>query len=541
MKKLSNDEFIIKSKKVHGNKYDYSIVDYVNGTSPITIICPIHGEFIKNGSHHLRGQGCPKCATNKTSNKQRKTKGDFVKESKLIHGDKYDYSKVKYVNYNTKVTITCQTHGDFNQTPGGHLSGRGCKYCSQNHPMNTRMFIEKSRFVFGDVYGYDKTDYTTSSKKVTITCPIHGDFRKSPNNHLIKKQGCPRCSKIIDTISFIEKSKSRFINNFNYDKTHYTSMDDECVVTCVTHGDIVVTPKYHINSSYGCKSCSNSNSKGEEEITNFLTILGVDYVSNDRSLLNGKELDIYIPEYNLAIEHNGLYWHSSEFLDKDYHLDKTINCIENKIKLIHIFEDEWLHKQEIVKSMIKHRLRLTDKTIFARKCDVRVVTKKEKKDFLNNNHLQGSCPTTYDVGLYYGGLLVSIMCFGKRDILKNKNMELIRFCNSLNTNVVGSFGKLFSFFKRSNTDIKEIISYCDRRWGEGGVYLENGFTFISDTIPNYCYIVNKSRESRYKYQKHKLLNMGLGVVSETEEEIMLKNNFYRIYDCGNKKYVYNIL
>jgi uncharacterized protein with PIN domain len=534
MIRLNNEDFIKRAKLIHNKKYDYSKVIYVNRVEHVDIICPIHGTFKKKPTHHLRGQGCPRCSVERTANSQRKTLSQFVEESNKTHNNKYDYSKVNYINNRTKVQIICPLHGEFEQLPGNHLKGKGCKYCAPNKPMDTKIFIDKSKILFGDYYTYEKVLYVKSSEKVKITCQKHGDFDITPNNHLIKRQGCPRCNRVIDTTSFIEKSKKRFNKKFTYENTEYISMKNNCTINCEIHGDINVTPLYHLNSQFGCKKCSNSNSVSETELSDFLNENDVTHKIKDREILEGKELDIYIPKYNLAIELNGLYWHSSEFLDKNYHMNKTEKCLSKNINLIHIFEDEWVNKKDIIKSMIKHRLFLSEKKIFARKCEIKIVPKKEKRVFLNENHLQGDCPTTTDIGLYYKNNLISIMSFGRRGILKNKSIELIRFCNKLNTSVIGSFGRLLKFYIKQYK-IDNIVSYCDRRWGEGDVYVKNGFKLVKNTVPNYFYIINKNRESRYKYQKHKLNIMGLGDCG-TEEEIMNNNGYYRIYDSGNKKY-----
>ena len=535
MIKLKKEEFIEKSIIKHGDKYIYKNVVYVDYTTKVDIICPIHGSFFKKPGHHLRGQGCPICARENKSKLQRNSLDSFIERSNKIHNNKYDYNKVIYKSLKHKVIITCPIHGDFDQTPGNHIKGKGCRYCTNTYKMTTSDFIKKSKLIFGDHYVYDKSVYTSSNEKIIITCPIHGDFVKTPNNHLIKKQGCVKClDRICDTESFISSSKLKFNSNFTYEKTVYNGMKNFCIVNCKEHGEIKVKPLYHLNSSYGCKKCSNSASSSQNEIVDFIKTFNLDLIENDRSTFGDSEIDIFIPSKKIGIEYNGLYWHSSEFKEKNYHLNKTIKANKNKINLIHIFEDEWVYKKNIVKSIITHKLGVTPEKIYSRKCDIRLVNKKEKRDFLNKNHIQGDCPTNINIGLYFNDELVSLMCFGFRSILKVSDMEMIRFCNKLNTNVIGSFSKLLKNFIKNN-EPKKIISYCDKRWGDGGVYLKNGFKLIKDTIPNYFYIINKKRESRYKYQKHKLKSLGFNCIG-TEEEIMKNNNYYRIYDCGNKKY-----
>jgi very-short-patch-repair endonuclease len=294
---------------------------------------------------------------------------------------------------------------------------------------------------------------------------------------------------------------------------------------------------------YGlCTNCNqigvNQISQLEKDILTFIKTLVNGVKENDRSVLGNKELDIYIPSHNIAFEFDGLYWHSELYKDKNYHLDKTKLCEEKGIKLIHIFEDEWVYKKDIVKSRIKNLLGLNEIKIFARKCVIKEVSVKDNRIFLDENHIQGECKSKIKLGLYYDNELVSLMTFGKGRVIMggdNSNWELTRFCNKLNTNVVGGASKLLKYFIR-NYNPNEIISYADRRWSQGGLYDNLGFEFIHDSVPNYWYINGDIREYRFKYRKNNLTTL-LNYSDElSEHEIMLLNKRYRIYDCGNKKY-----
>jgi superfamily II DNA or RNA helicase len=181
-------EFIAKAKAVHGDKYDYSKVKYVNCSTKVTIICPKHGEFEQTPKKHLLGQGCPDC-----SGRKRLTTEEFIAKAKAVHGDKFDYSKVKYVNSETKVTIVCPIHGEFEQTPVSHLSGNGCSLCSRKKKHTLDRFIEMANKIHGDKYDYTKVNYVNNKTKVTIICPKHGEFEQTPQNHL-KGKGCSCCN-----------------------------------------------------------------------------------------------------------------------------------------------------------------------------------------------------------------------------------------------------------------------------------------------------------------------------------------------------------
>ena len=541
MKKKTTEEFILEAKNIHGDRYNYSLVEYLKNNSPVKIICEEHGIFEQTPSKHVNAkQNCPKCSNIITHNTQRKNKDTFISEAKQIHGDKYDYSLVEYVNSKTKIKIICPEHGEFEQIPSNHLKGKGCLYCGGTSKMDTKLFISKANEIHENKYDYTLVKYKNSHDKVSIICPIHGEFEQIPNNHLSKKQGCFKClDKIHNTETFNEFCSLIHNNKYDYSLVNYTKITDKVKIICPIHGEFEQRCDSHKNGN-GCQNCSNNGvSSDEKEITNFILSLNIDFVENDRLILNGKELDIFIPSHNIAIEYNGLYWHSEEYIDNEYHLSKTQECDKLGIQLIHIFEDEWLHKKEIVKSRIKNILGLTPNRIYGRKTIIKEISSKEVKRYLNENHIQGNVNSKINLGLYYNDELVSLMTFsGLRKVLGNKSSEniyeLLRFCNKLNTTVIGGADKLLKHFIK-NYSPKEIISYADKRWSKGNLYEKLGFEFIHDSKPSYFYIINKNREYRFKYRKDILVKEGYDS-NKSEHQIMLDRKIYRIYDCGNKKY-----
>jgi len=192
MKRLTTEEFIKRSKNIHNNKYDYSLVEYKNNYTNIKIICSIHGIFEQKPNYHLSGSGCPECSGKKKSNTK-----DFIEKAKAIHDDKYDYSLVEYKNNSTKVKIICPIHSVFEQRPNSHLNGNGCKKCGINKRVdkqrNTiKYFIEKAKAIHDDKYDYSLVEYKNNSTKVKIICPIHDIFEQRPGDHL-KGCGCSKC------------------------------------------------------------------------------------------------------------------------------------------------------------------------------------------------------------------------------------------------------------------------------------------------------------------------------------------------------------
>lgn len=535
MIKKTISEFIEKSNKIHKNKYDYSKVKYINGYTKVKIACPIHGEFEQTPSKHTNSkQGCRKCFFEKNHNDQRKDVKDFIKESKKIHGNKYDYSLVNYKNGRTNIKIVCPIHGIFEQAPSNHLQGKGCKYCGGTAAIDTNIFIEKSKLINGDKYDYSLVNYKNSATPIKLICPEHGEFEQLPNNHLSKEQGCFKClDKVFDLESFIEKSNLIHNNLYDYSKVDYSKSNSKVKIICPIHGEFEQTPASHIRGS-GCHSCGHINSKQEKEITSFLKSLSIEIIENSRLIIPPYELDIYIPSYKIGIEFNGIYWHSDKHRDKEYHLNKTKECDKLGFKLIHIFEDEWIYKKNIVKSRLKNILGLTENKIHGRKCEIKEVSSKDVKLFLNENHIQGNIGSKIKLGLYYENELVSLMTFGHRPMFNSNQYEIIRFCNKLNTTVIGGAQKLLKYFIK-NYNPKEIISYADKRWSQGNLYEKLGFTFISDSPPNFYYVIDKKRYHRINFQKHKLIKQGYDK-NKSESQIMLERGINKIYDCGSKKY-----
>lgn len=297
-----------------------------------------------------------------------------------------------------------------------------------------------------------------------------------------------------------------------------------------------------------CRTCYplNSDSKLQKEIEGFLNDNEIDFIKNERGVISPMELDIYIPQHNLAIEINGNYWHSEIYKSKNYHLNKTKKCYENGIKLIHIFEDEIYYKKEICLSRLRNQLNLNHKTIYGRQCSVKEIDSKEKREFLNKNHIQGNSIDKVRLALYYNNELVSVMSFSKkRKVMgndhSNEEWELIRFCNKNNTTVIGSFNKLLNYFIKSYGPYK-VITYSDIRWNgmnkNGNVYVKSGFDYISMTRPNYWYLKKHdwfNRQHRFNFRKDVLVKEGYDP-NKTEHQIMNERDFYKIWDCGNLKF-----
>lgn len=345
MNKLSTEQFIEEAKIIHDSKYDYSLTEYINTKTKVKIICPVHGLFEQIPNDHLSGKGCRLCGYISRANKRRKSTKQFIEEAKQVHCDKYDYSLVEYNGNKTKVKIICPIHGVFEQKPNDHLSGKGCRLCSGNVKRTLERFLNLAKQVHGDKYDYSLVEYINDCTKVKIICKKHGIFEQTPNAHLSGK-GCKFCSgnTLKSTKQFIEEAKQVHGNRYDYSLAKYNGSKKPIKIICKEHGIFEQLPDKHLNYRQGCPDCSSS--KGEERISVFLTNNNVRFekyktFSNlkDKNNLN---YDFYLNDKNLLIEYNGEQHYYNSFhkelhdFHKQFHHDwlKRKYANDNNINLL---------------------------------------------------------------------------------------------------------------------------------------------------------------------------------------------------------------
>jgi hypothetical protein len=550
-RRITPESFLYNAKNKHGDKYDYTNVKYTLSDTPVEIICPKHGSFFQMPQVHLRGCGCPSCANELVSIKRRSDEEGIISRIKEIHGDKYDYSEIKYVNMHTKVKLTCKKHGEFFIIPNNLIHNQGCKKCGLERSNDSiRISVEegirRANIKHGNKYIYNIDSFKGIEVDMEITCPKHGIFLQKLRYHY-GGTGCPKCGlhklttmRLGDTDNFIKKSNIIHDNKYDYSKSDFKGVGIDLEIICPIHGSFWQIPNNHYKGC-GCPKCGNGESKWETEIT--------EYIKNDlyleanktRKIISPLEIDIFVPEANLAIEANGLWFHSTAFekVTDQTHLNKTELCNAKNISLFHIFEDEWKTKKDIVKSIISNKCNKNSNKIYARKCEIKEITYKQAQIFIDDNHLQGSAVSSYNIGLFHKDELVSVMTFGKSRYDKKYEWELIRFCNQKFTTVIGGASKLLAFFKKAKLP-KSIISYANKRFSNGKIYEVLGFeNNHEDSRPNYFYIKASKRYSRQKFQKHKLSKLLEKFDPDlTEYQNMENNGYYRIWDCGNKIYTW---
>lgn len=358
------------------------------------------------------------------------------------------------------------------------------------------------------------------------------DFKKKSNNTNMIKYGenYPIQSDILRKLKF-KNCKEGYVN--------YNSVTKKSIYECENgHLFEISSDNYHSrlkNEVTVCTICFpiniNSSIK-EKEVLNFIKEQEYSIIENYRDKL---EIDIYLPELGLGFEFNGLYWHNSEKLDKNYHNYKTSFFNDRGIRIIHIWEDDWKYKKDIIKSMILNKIDKTANKIWARKCYIKEISdNKLSRVFLNSNHIQGFVGSKIKLGLFYNDELVSMMTFDQMEGRKKMNeneWNLNRFCSKLNTNVVGGASKLFKHFIKIYNP-KRLISYADKDWSDGNLYRKLGFIKLMDSSPDYKYIINGRRIHKSNFKKSIIMKNE----KMTEFEFMSINKIDRIYDCGKIKF-----
>lgn len=490
------ETFILKAMEVHnGEGLDYSKVEYKDNRTKVCIIDPEYGEYWQTPSNHLKGHCHPMRRTERISSSKRCDFEELKCRFSEVHsGENLDYSKSEYVNMHTPILIidhdldrNGKEYGEYWQEPSAHLKGSG-------HPMkaidnriawkvnSTESIVDRFVSVHGGKYDYSNVVYENYRGCVEIICPKHGAFRQTVENHMSGK-GCPAC---------------------------------------------------------GC-----SASKIELEICAMLSDCGVEHETRNRSVLYGKEIDIYCPGLKIGIEVDGLRWHSewTGGKDRNYHLSKNMACERMGIRLIHVFEDEYNSNKELVLDKIRHIIGRDHKdSVYARKCSIKEIGKDEAKAFLEANHIQGFSKSTIYYGAFHCGDMVGCMTFR----LVGEEWELSRFSTDRRYNCVGLGGKMFKHF----VDDKKpslVKSFADRRWTidkDSNLYTKIGFKLAGITKPDYYYVDIKNgarkRLHKFGFRKqilHRKHNLPL---SMSETEMVKALGYDRVWNCGLYKYIWTV-
>lgn len=496
-------------------RYDFSRAVYHGALTPIAgIVCAVHGEFRQYAAQLRKdGAGCPTCGAEARADSRRASLEEFTARAIQLHRGKYSYAKVQYRTALEHVIVTCPDHGDFPITPAKHINtGQGCPKCAEltrgKHKPGTNtgalagavqiakfsaLFVPRATQTHGDTYDYSKVVYKGAQEKIEIVCPTHGAFWQSP--------------------------------------------------------------EHHIKRAYGCPACSPQKSKAEDQIAGWLSMF-TSVVQRDRNVIKPRELDIYLPDRNLAVEYCGMYWHAQfsvedENKGKNRHFTKYQEARAAGVRVITIYESEWQQRQPQIRRLLRNAVGKSKGKLMARKCELRQVTKEEATTFFGRYHPQGGSGHGTHYGLYWNSKLVACMrfVFGVNDRgagAANASWTLGRYATRVT--VSGAASRLFKAFvvDKKPTEVK---SFSDNRYFGGAMYEQLGFTMEEELPPDYQVWSQKiGLRPKPHYQRRflqaRLRDHGFDEVfdpatdTRTEREMTYHMGAGRIYDCGKKRWVW---
>lgn len=526
--------------------------------SVVTLVCKDHGEYKISGRNYLKGTRCEKCSYLLRARKKYE-KSLLTLESRIveIHGDKYlplpDLSKLNSLS--DKAIYTCSIHGEFETCAMNLLSNKGCTKCGQDR---TRAALRKSKsYSFSEIrekiasHQIKVIDVFPENQKIiwdtelNLNCPIHGDFKKSVRQSFLRASPCSKCSK--------EKSGLKRRRSFDDLKAQLESINpdytfpkiseelkhthSEITVRCPTHGDYRATFGDYVAGNWGCPKCANRISTGEQELIDYIKsiYLGELKISARPFLDSRLEADIFLPELKIAIEFNGLYWHSTPLKPMLYHREKRELSEKSGIKLIQIWQDEWSLKRPQLESYLRNQLMVGQKKVFARKCSLTIVDSSTALDFMDKNHLQARpAASRENIALVDSeNKIVALGIFRKGFTGK---WELARYANLLDHSVLGGFSRIMSHWVNRHPGV-ELVSYVDQDKFSGGAYFKFGFKKIGESLMM-SYLYKNKRHSRHSFKKSELKKYDWFDESKTEQENCIKNGILPIYNSGTLTLVY---
>ena len=486
-------------------------------------------------------------ADNKYKMKRTSTE-DRKRQAAEIHGNKYDYSLwPDHVSLSTVVTNVCKIHGEFSHTVRQHVVLKsGCPQCAgKNVPTEDRK--KQAAEIHNNKYDYSlwPPNPTVRGELVTSVCPIHGPFDHTLNTHIHRRCGCPGC--------VLDAQRSNSVTKYgvrHHKQQHFTPdtierlqdgrwLHDQHVTEQRSQLDIAAelginpTTVGRYLEQYGVEKQYGMGSIPERAMADWIATLGVNVTRNTRTIIPPYELDVYIPDHNIAVEYCGLYWHSEQAgKDKWYHKTKRDMCERLGIRLLTVFEDEWLTRQQAVKSKIRSVLGVDNReTVMARKCSVVPVGVEAKKTFFDEYHVQGDGPSGVNYALVYANEIVAIAGF----IQTGTEYRLNRYATS--KRVVGGSGKLVSYLKRHHV-WSRLVTFADLRWSNGNLYTQTGWMEEKLLPPDYyCSVDAVNREHKFNFRRSALpRRLQTFDPNLSERQNCDNNGVLRIWDCGKIRF-----
>lgn len=561
-KKKTFEDYLPGLQCVHGDKLSFQGLTGLrtsSGKPLVRCVCPSHGEFEASVPFLLGGGGCAKCWAARRVGATRLSYGEWLSKFKAVHGDTYVYSGVSYRESSAVVEYFCEHHGDIEQNAQAHLRGLGCPKCSKGSAGARRRTTEsawftKFRAAHGDSYAYLQIQYPPAGSGealVTYTCPQHGQVQQSARNHA-NGHGCPHCgaassasARTLGLDEWTPRFKEAHAERYEYlEMLRDKGKPAQVLYRCPSHGHTMQVAADHA-AGHGCQACGPAGTFGNRytrEIAEYMESLGLETRSEHSFPGSRKRWDVVVPEARLAIEFDGIYFHSEKFSsNRGYMKGKADEAASNGFRQINIWEDEWYNKNGIVKRLLASAAgKLSDRKVFGRKLKTTRISHSAAKTFMEANHIQGFAPGSHYIALTESDEVVACMVYsyraGGRDTkITDCCVEIQRYATSVS--VVGGFQKLLKFLL-CDTSIRSVVSYSDPRIFTGNMYLQAGFTKHQEGSPDYCYVKSRVRVSKRSRQKSwfKAHPEALYDPTLTESELATLNGYHRLWFRGKVKW-----
>lgn len=545
----------------------YSKVDYRDGMAYVTYTCSAHGDVEQSCEAHQKTGQCKECAKDRNTLRLKSGKVPeqvWLDRFKVSHGDKYSYGAFSYRPANGKliahVELICAEHGTRVVGASNLMNGHGCLECgwqaaAAKKTLATSDWLSRAAAAHGSTYEYVGFSHRAGTQVFKYVCKVHGMVEQNAQWH-VRGAGCPKCS----TEESGRKRRvalSEWVNRFH--KHHGDMYKYEDLVpnsggkmhvfyTCPTHGARMQSAADHARG-FGCNECTPSGVMGNKhtkEISDYLISLGVSTLQEHSFMGSKKRWDIVVPESKLAIEFDGIYFHSEKFKkDRSAMAKKAIEASDSGYRQINIFEDEWYEKKAIVKKLLASAVgKSLDQLVHARKTVAVEVTANEAKVFMACNHIQGFVGGSNYIGLKYGDILVACMVYsykaaGRATGRVDNCVDIQRYAT--NSKVVGGFQKLLSQVLKDK-NVTTVVSYSDPRLFDGNTYKVAGFTPSKEGTPDYCYVKGAKRIPKRARQKSWFVGRDdvLYDPDLTEHQLALLNGYHRLWFRGKVRWTLNL-
>ncbi len=599
--------FIERARKVHSDRYDYSQTDYKLATIHIIVICRTHGQFWVSPHSHLKGSRCRRCVIDSfrrpklvQASSPVDRRATFISKAQDLYGNLYDYSEVKYVNSQQKVSIICSKHGRFFMTPNSHLHKHSCPHCNKYRIPTHDEFISRVQSIHPTL-DFSKVLYTKRNNKIMVICPIHGEYTTTPRC-VLAGHGCRQChTTALSRDEFIRRAIAIFHDKYSFDKVVYKNNQTKVIITCQDHGDFTTTPAA-ILDNHGCRRCytdgrvytteqfvtqsqtvhgdwydyaSTHYMKSVEKVTikcrrcqrkfyqlpgNHLQGAGCPYcgasasqcgiydfvakfgnvVFNDRSALMPYEIDCYLIDNHLGIEYNSLYWHSEGITN---HTNQRLDKNRHQQKALLARERNitllqfWEHEWIKHETLIKSMIAHRLGVSRARHHARQLLVRIESDDYARMFYTTAHLQGHRSAKLHLA--LGEQMLISFSSIATNR-WEIIRMASRPDASVRGGAMKLFSHFV-NHYQPHQVVTFADLRYSTGNVYKQLGFKDAGYTKPGYFYYKGDTILSRQKCQKHKLNKLLTNFDPDVSESLNMFNNGYRrVWDAGHLKFEFTL-